>query len=170
MLLALLIVLKLLLVAVLCRIGFLDFSKQKIRNVDVLVVLGLGGATMAIGWIAGIGLWQVGLGVAAALLFFFLLVPFWLLGKVGAGDVKFLAVSPIAIGGGDLFLFSLALLVAAVLTAFIVKNPVLLPEGLFRRYIEFLDRKQVVPFGVPISAGLIFVLLLQIVRAGSALV
>src|SRR5918995_70903 len=102
MLLALLIVLKLLLVAVLCRIGFLDFSKQKIRNVDVLVVLGLGGATMAIGWIAGIGLWQVGLGVAAALLIFCLLVPFWLLGKVGAGDVKFLAVSPIVIGGGDL--------------------------------------------------------------------
>ena len=169
MLLAVLIALKLVLVAFLCRIGFLDFSEQKIRNNDVLVVLGLGAAAMGVSWLGGIELWQVGLSVIAALVLFCLLIPFWVVGKIGAGDVKFLAVSPILIGGGDLVVFSLVLLVAAVVTAFVVKNPFLLPEGMFRRYVQFFDRKQVVPFGVPISAALIVVLVLQIVRAGSAM-
>jgi prepilin peptidase CpaA len=169
MLLAVLIALKLALVAFLCRIGFLDFSEQKIRNNDVLVVLGLGAAAMGVSWLGGIELWQVGLSVIAALVLFCLLIPFWVVGKIGAGDVKFLAVSPILIGGGDLVVFSLVLLVAAVVTAFVVKNPFLLPEGMFRRYVQFFDRKQVVPFGVPISAALIVVLVLQIVRAGSAM-
>ena len=44
-------------------------------------------------------------------------IPFWLLRKVGAGDVKLLAVAPITTGGDDLFLFSLLLLVAAAITA-----------------------------------------------------
>ena len=169
MLLAVLIALKLALVAFLCKIGFLDFSEQKIRNGDVLIVLGLGAAAMAVGWLGGIELWQVGLSVVAALVLFCLLIPFWVVGKIGAGDVKFLAVSPILIGGGDLVVFSLVLLVAAVATAVVIKNPFLLPEGVFRRYIQFFDRKQVVPFGVPISAALIVVLVLQIVRAGSAM-
>jgi prepilin peptidase CpaA len=169
MLLAVLIALKLALVAFLCRIGFLDFSEQKIRNNDVLVVLGLGAAAMGVSWLGGIELWQVGLSVIAALVLFCLLIPFWVVGKVGAGDVKFLAVSPILIGGGDLVVFSLVLLVAAVATALVIKNPFLLPEGMFRRYVQFFDRKQVVPFGVPISAALIVVLVLQIVRAGSAM-
>ena len=169
MLLALLISLKLVLVAVLCKIGFLDFSEQKIRNNDVLVVVGLGVAVMTADWLGGADVWRICLGIIAALVLFCLLVPFWILGKVGAGDVKFMAAAPLVIGGGDLFLFSIVLLIAAAVTAFIVKNPILLPEGMFRRYVEFLDRKQVVPFGVPISASLIVVLLLQIVRAGSAL-
>jgi prepilin peptidase CpaA len=53
------------------------------------------------------------------------------------------------------------LLVAAVVTAFVVKNPFLLPEGMFRRYVQFFDRKQVVPFGVPISAALLVVTLYE---------
>lgn len=169
MLLAVLIALKLALVAVLCKIAFLDFSEQKIRNSDVLVVLGLGAATMVVSWLGGAMLWHVGLSVVAALVLFCLLIPFWLIGKVGAGDVKFLAVSPILIGGGDLILFSIVLLVAAAVTAFVVKNPLVLPEGMFRRYVQFFDRKEVVPFGVPISASLIVVLTLQIARAGSAM-
>jgi len=170
MLLALLIGLKLVLVAVLCKIGFLDFSQQKIRNNDVLVVVALGAAVMAASWLGGADPFQIGLGILAALLLFCLLLPFWLMRKVGAGDVKFMAAAPLVIGGADLFLFSIVLLIAAAATAFIVKNPLLLPEGIFRGYIQHLDRKQVVPFGVPISAALIVVLLLQIVRAGSAMV
>jgi prepilin peptidase CpaA len=165
---ALTIALKLALVALLCKIGFVDFSEQKIRNDDVLAALGVGIATMIAGWLGDADVWVLGLGVIAALVIFLLLIPFWLTGKVGAGDVKLLAVSPILIGGGDLLLFSLVLLVAAAVTAFIIKNPILLPEGVFRRYVQFFDRKQVVPFGVPISASLIVVLMVQIVRTGSA--
>jgi prepilin peptidase CpaA len=82
---------------------------------------------------------------------------------VGAGDVKFLAVAPMIAGGENLLLFAVVLLIAAAATAFIVRNPILLPEGLFRQYIQHLDRKRVVPFGVPISVALIVVLLLQLV-------
>jgi prepilin peptidase CpaA len=170
MLLAVSIALKLVLIAVLCRIGFLDFTRQKIRNNDVLLVVALGVAVMIVGWLAGEEPWRIGLGVAAALVLFCLLIPFWIMGKVGAGDVKFMASAPLVTGGGDLFLFSIVLLIAAVLTALVVKNPLLLPEGMFRGYIQHLDRKQVVPFGVPISAGLIVVLLLQMARTVSAVV
>jgi prepilin peptidase CpaA len=169
MLLAALIFLKLALVAFLCKIGFVDFSQQKIRNDDVLAVLGLGVAAMVVSLLGGVDVLTVSLGVVAGLVLFCLLIPFWLMGKVGAGDVKFLAVSPILIGGGDLLLFSVVLLVAAAATALIIKNPILLPEGMFRRYIQFFDRKQVVPFGVPISVSLIVVLVLQIARAGSTI-
>lgn len=169
MLVASAVALKLALVAVLGKIAFVDFSEQKIRNGDVLVVLGLGLAAMGVGWLGGADPGYLGLGVIAALVLFCLLIPFWLAGKVGAGDVKFLAVAPIVVGGGDLLLFSLVLLVAAAATAFVIKNPVLLPEGMFRRYVQFFDRKQVVPFGVPISVSLIVILVLQIVRAGSAM-
>lgn len=168
--LALLICTKLALIVLLCKIAVIDFTRQKIGNDDVLAVLALGIATVVVGWLGGADPWLVGLGIIAALVLFCLLMPFWLAGTVGAGDVKFLAVSPILVGGGDLLLFSVVLLVAAAVTAFIVKNPVLLPEGVFRRYIRFFDRKRVVPFGVPISASLIVVLALQIVRAGSAMV
>jgi prepilin peptidase CpaA len=169
MLLVLSIGLKLVLVAVLCKIGFLDFSQQKIRNNDVLVVLGLGVAAIIVTWLGGADPFQIGLGIIAALVLFCLLIPFWIMGKVGAGDVKFMAAAPLVTGGGDLFLFSLVLLVAAAATAVVVKNPLVLPEGMFRHYVEHLDRKQVVPFGVPISAALIVVLLLQIVRSVSAI-
>lgn len=170
MLVVVLIALKLALIAYLGKIGLVDFREQKIRNDDVLAVLGLGVAATVVGWFGGVDAWIAGLGIVAALVLFCLLIPFWLMGKVGAGDVKFLAVSPILTGGGDLLLFSLVLLVTAAMTAFIIKNPILLPEGVFRRYIQFFDRKQVVPFGVPISASLIVVLAVQIMRAGSAMI
>ncbi|MEP9388002.1 prepilin peptidase [Mesorhizobium sp. KR9-304] len=170
MLLALSIGLKLVLIAALGKIGFLDFTLQKIRNNDVLAVVALSAAVMIVGWLAGEEPWRIGLGIVAALVLFCLLIPFWIMGKVGAGDVKFMAAAPLVTGGGDLLLFSIVLLIAAILTAFVVKNPLLLAEGMFRGYIQHLGRKQVVPFGVPISAGLIVVLLLQLVRAGSAMV
>jgi prepilin peptidase CpaA len=93
LLLAVLIALKLALVAFLCKIGFVDFREQKIGNDDVLVVLGLGAAAMGVSWLGGVEIWQVGLSVVAALVLFCLLIPFWVVGKVGAGDVKFLAVT-----------------------------------------------------------------------------
>lgn len=168
-LLVLILGLQLLLIALLGKMAYRDFTTQKLGNDDVLAVLALSLSTMACAWFAGADGWRLGLALAAALLLFLLLFPFWLLGKVGAGDVKFMATAPLVTGGGDLLLFALALLVAAALTAFVVRNPVLLPEGVFRHYIQFLDRKRVVPFGVPISAALIVVLLFQIARAGWAM-
>ncbi len=86
---------------------------------------------------------------------FVVLFPFWVLRKVGAGDVKLMAVIPFLIGGTGLVVFSLLLLVFAVAMAVVVKNPFLLPAGAFRLYVQHLDRKGVVPFGVPISLAAI---------------
>ena len=99
----------------------------------------------------------------AGLVLFLALFPFWALRKVGAGDVKLMAVIPFVIGGADLVIFSLLLLVFALATALIVKNPFMLPAGAFRLYTEHLDRKGVVPFGVPISVAAICTIMFQIV-------
>jgi prepilin peptidase CpaA len=160
---------KLALIALLCQIAIVDFTEQKIRNQDVLVVLALAAAILFAQWLHGTDPVHIGLAFAAALILFVLLLPFWMLGKVGAGDVKFLAVAPLITGGENLFYFAIGLLIAAAVTALIIRNPILLPEGLFRHYIQHLERKRVVPFGVPISAALIVVLVLQLTSIVSEL-
>ena len=152
-------------VALLARIAWVDLTEQKIRNHDVVVLLGLGCISLAVGWFETGLLWNAATGAAAGLVIFLLLIPFWLLRKVGAGDVKLLAVAPIICGGHDLLIFSLLLLATAMLTALMISNPLLLPEGMFRRYISMMERKGVVPFGVPISGALIGVLVLQAAMA-----
>jgi prepilin peptidase CpaA len=148
-------------VALLLRIAWTDFDTQKIKNRDVftLAVLGVAGlalpATLSGSWSS------LTIGLIAGAVLFIAMLPLWLLRKIGAGDVKLLAVAPLIAGGDYLFAFALLLLFFAVLTALVVKNPLLLPASVFRRYIEALDRKGVVPFGVPISASLIGVLILQ---------
>jgi prepilin peptidase CpaA len=147
--------------ALLLRIGWTDFKTQKIVNTDVLALgcLGIGGLTLAA--VASGSWWSLMVGGAAAVLMFLALFPFWLMRKLGAGDVKLLSVAPLVAGADNLLPFALLLLLFAALTAFLVKNPLLLPAPAFRHYLEHLDRKGVVPFGVPISASLIGVLLFQ---------
>lgn len=72
-----------------------------------------------------------------------------------------MGAAPLVAGGDQLFAFTLALLGFAVLTALLVKNPILLPRPIFQKYIETFDQKNVVPFGVPIAASLLVVLVLQ---------
>ncbi|RUV34723.1 prepilin peptidase, partial [Mesorhizobium sp. M7A.F.Ca.MR.148.00.0.0] len=101
----------------------------------------------------------------AGLLLFVVFLPFWVLRKIGAGDVKLIAVVPFLISGGALAVFSVLLLVFALATAAIVKNPFLLPAGAFRLIVQHLDRKGVVPFGVPISLAAICTLAFLIYRS-----
>lgn len=161
MLVATAILVKAVAIALLLRIAWIDFETQKIKNRDVLALAILGVTGLALSAFMN-GSWDslmVG-GIAGIGLFVAMLV-LWLLRKVGAGDVKLMAVAPLLSGGDYLFAFALFLLVFAMLTAFVVKNPLLLPASTFRKYIEVLDRKGIVPFGVPISASLIAVLVLQ---------
>lgn len=148
-------------IALLLRIAWTDFETQKIKNRDVFALAGLGVAGLALS-AALSGSWStLTIGLIAGAVLLVAMLPLWLLRKVGAGDVKLLAVAPLLAGGDYLFAFALLLLFFAILTAIVVKNPLLLPASAFRRYIEVLDRKGVVPFGVPISASLIGVLVLQ---------
>ncbi|ESY09818.1 A24 family peptidase [Mesorhizobium sp. M0615] len=163
MLLAASLLLKALALPLLARIAWLDFTTQKISNRDVVLLLCIGlGSLQFLSILLG-SWWDMGLSALAGLVLFLALFPFWALRKVGAGDVKLMAVIPFVIGGTDLVVFSLLLLVFALGTALIVKNPFMLPAGAFRLYAEHLDRKGVVPFGVPISIAAICSIVFHIV-------
>ncbi|MER8764483.1 prepilin peptidase [Mesorhizobium sp. M0968] len=149
-------------VPLLARIAWLDFTTQKISNCDVLLLLCLGLGSLQVMSILSGSWWDMGLSAVAGLLLFVALFLLWAMRKVGAGDVKLMAVVSFLIGGGGLLVFSVLLLVFAFATALVVKNPLMLPEGAFRVYVQHLDRKGVVPFGVPISIAAICTLALQI--------
>lgn len=154
--------LKALAVPLLGKVAWVDFTTQKISNRDVLLLLCLALASLQLLSLQSGSWWSMGSSAVAGLLLFVVFFPFWALRKVGAGDVKLMAVVPLVIGSGDLTVFSLLLLVFAVVMAVVVKNPFLLPEGAFRFYVEHLDRKRVVPFGVVISMASICTIAFQI--------
>ena len=162
MLFAVSLLLKALAVPLLARIAWLDFVTQKIANREVLLLLCLGLGSLQLVSVASGLWWDMGLSAIAGLVLFVALFPFWIMRKVGAGDVKLMAVVPFLTGGSGLAVFSVLLLVFALATAAIVKNPFMLPAGAFRVYIQHLDRKGVVPFGVPISAAAICTIAFQI--------
>ncbi|ESX11371.1 MULTISPECIES: prepilin peptidase [unclassified Mesorhizobium] len=153
---------KALVIPLLAWVAWIDFSAQKISNRDVLLLLCLGLGSLQLVSIASGSWWDMGLSAVAGFVLFVALFPFWILRKVGAGDVKLMAVVPFLTGGNGLALFSVLLLVFAVATVAIMKNPFMLPAGAFRVYIQHLDRKGVVPFGVPISAAAICTIAFQI--------
>ncbi|MGO4642030.1 prepilin peptidase [Mesorhizobium sp. 2RAF45] len=162
MLLAASLLLKAIAIPLLARIAWLDFTTQKISNRDVLLLLCLGLGSLQLVSVQTESWWDMGLSAIAGLVLFLALFPFWALRRVGAGDVKLMAVTPLLIGGTDLVAFSLLLLVFALATALIVKNPFMLPQSAFRLYVQHLDRKGVVPFGVPISLASICMIALQV--------
>lgn len=162
MLLAASLLLKALAIPLLANIAWLDFTTQKISNRDVLLLLCAGLGSLQCLSVQSGSWWDMGLSALAGLLLFVMLFPFWALRKVGAGDVKLLAIVPFLTGGSGLVVFSLLLLVFALVTAVVVKNPFMLPAGAFRLYVQHLDRKGVVPFGVPISMAAICTIAFQI--------
>ncbi|MGX8009957.1 A24 family peptidase [Mesorhizobium sp. ORM8.1] len=147
--------LKALATPLLAWIAWTDFTTQRITNRDVLLLLCLGAGSLFLQSLLSGSWWDMGLSAMAGLLLFVALFPFWAFRKIGAGDVKLMAVVPFLIGGSGLSLFSILLLAFAVITAMVVKAPFLLPEGAFRLYVQHMDRKGVVPFGVPISLAAI---------------
>ncbi|TRC82169.1 prepilin peptidase [Mesorhizobium sp. WSM4310] len=148
-------------ILLLARVAWTDFTVQKITNRDVLLLLCLGLGALQFHSLQT-GSWlEMGISALGGLALFVALFPFWLLRKIGAGDVKLLSVTPFLIGGSNLAVFSVLLLVFVIATAALVKNPLLLPAGVFRHYVQHMDRQGVVPFGVPISAAAICAMALQ---------
>lgn len=165
MLLAASLLLKALAIPLLGRIAWLDFTTQRISNRDVLLLLCLGLGSLQLFAVHTGSWWDMGLSALGGLLLFLALFPFWVLRKIGAGDVKLMAAMPFLIGGDGLVVFTLLLLVFAIATALLVKNPFMLPAGAFRLYVQHMDRKGVVPFGVPIAAAAICAIAFQIYAA-----
>ncbi|RVD43847.1 prepilin peptidase [Mesorhizobium sp. M4B.F.Ca.ET.215.01.1.1] len=154
--------LKALAIPLLARIAWVDFTTQKITNRDVLLLLCLGLGSLQLLSVQSGSWWDMGLSALAGLLLFIVLFPFWTLRRVGAGDVKLMAVIPLLIGGSGLVVFSVLLLLFALVMAMVVKNPLMLPQGAFQLYVQHLDRKGVVPFGVPIAIAAICSIVFQI--------
>lgn len=161
------ILLQAVIVALLIRVAVVDFRTQRIANRDVLAL-----AVAGIGLILCRALWRLDqlqsgvwtelyLSLAMAAGLFLVLLPLWLMRKVGAGDVKLMAVTPLVAGSSDMLTFAVLLLGFAMVTVFFVKNPMLLPAPMFRQYVAHFGRKGVVPFGVPISAALLAVVALR---------
>ncbi|WP_214474175.1 prepilin peptidase [Mesorhizobium sp. dw_380] len=152
-------------ILLLARIAWTDFTTQKITNRDVLLLLCLGLGALQFHSLQT-GSWlEMGISALGGVILFIALFPFWLLRKIGAGDVKLLSVTPFLIGGSNLAVFSVLMLVFTFATAAVVKNPFLLPAGVFRHYVQHMDRKGIVPFGVPISAAAICATALQMYHA-----
>ena len=150
----------------LVAIGRGDFLTQKITNSSVGLLLLTAIATRAADFIAHhdqLGLDETGIinlegsAILAAVLFTFMFI-FWLMHKVGAGDVKLLTVTAFLVGFQFSMVFALLLLACTVLTYAIMKQPYLLPERMFREYVMSLSRFDRVPFGVPIAAAAIITL------------
>ncbi|BCH33023.1 peptidase [Mesorhizobium sp. L-8-10] len=148
-------------VALLLRIAWVDFTTQRIANRDALAIGALGAGGLAVTALQTTDWWSLALAAIVSATFFLVLFLFWLAKKVGAGDVKLMAAAPLVAGPEGLMAFSILLLIFAAITAFLVKNPLLLPAPTFRHYLDKLDRKGVVPFGVPIAASLIGVVFLR---------
>jgi prepilin peptidase CpaA len=154
-------------IGLLIRIAIVDFKIQKIGNRDVLALAGVGLAALVIEAYRRLDLlqvdvwWNVYVSMIAAAVLFIALLPFWFLRKVGAGDVKLMAAAPLVAGGEYMLPFSILLMLFALITALFVKNPMLLPAPLFRQYLEYFERKGVVPFGVPIAGALLGVEVLR---------
>lgn len=154
------VLLQAIIICLLVRIAVIDFKTQRIANRDVLALAALGLAVLVLVALwrqeqlrSGVW-WNVWVSVLAAVALFAVLLPFWLMRKVGAGDVKLMAAAPLVAGAEGMLVFALLLLVFTLVTVAIVRNPLLLPSPLFRQYIEHLERKRVVPYGVPIAAAL----------------
>ncbi|TIP06139.1 MAG: prepilin peptidase [Mesorhizobium sp.] len=158
-------VFKALAILLLGRIAWTDFSTQRISNRDVLLLLSLGLGALQFQALQTHSWLEMGISAFGGAALFLALFPFWLLHKIGAGDVKLMSITPLLIGGSNLLVFAVLLLVFAIGTAALVKNPFLMPAGIFRHYVQHMDRKGVVPFGVPISMAAICAIALQMYHA-----
>ena len=148
--------------AILClvHIAMVDFSTRKIRNqaLAYLLVIALS--------LSLLQYFRLGSGfpflvqLAAGGLVFLVLIVFWAVGKVGAGDVKLLAIVPLVVGMEGSLTFVIALLAFTFATYWIMKYPTVLPERWLRSYVVHLSESGRVPFGVPISAAAIVAILL----------
>ncbi|MDG4887773.1 prepilin peptidase [Mesorhizobium sp. WSM4887] len=156
---------KALAIPLLARIAWTDFKTQKISNPEVLLLFCLGVGSLQLISVQAGSWWDMGLSAIAGLLLFVVLFPLWALRKLGAGDVKLMAIIPFVIGGTGLAFFSILLLLFALATAAIIRFPFMLPEGAFRIYVQHLDRKGVVPFGVPISFAAICTIVLVLTNS-----
>lgn len=140
----------------LCRIAWVDFLTLRIRNKDVMILLGLA----LLGWLSRTG--GQGWGDLLAGVFLFVLgFVFWALRMMGAGDAKLFLPLGVMIGWSNLLVFAVALLPASLLTlaAFFVGRRVMPEAGLVGGRLREIARLRGVPYAVPLLLAAIPALL-----------
>ena len=134
---------RLVLLAFTAAAAFSDLCLGKIRNIQILLMLAAGA-----GWLAIHAPDKIP-GVAAAMaLTLALLLPFWQLGGMGAGDIKLLMVLAPFLGVQWYIVnFVFSFLIGAVFSAVLL--------------IRYRDLSRTVHFAVPVCISVMLCLLLQ---------
>jgi prepilin peptidase CpaA len=157
-----LLILKSVAIVMLIRIAYLDLVSLRIRNDHVLPLLATALAIVILDFMRTRDLIGTLTLLGAAALVFVVLFVLWMLKKVGAGDVKLLAIMPLLVGINGSVTFVLALLVVTLLIYAAMKFPMLLPQQLYKAQLEAMRRDRRIPFGVPIAFAAILALLLPV--------
>ena len=156
------IVVKATIIVVLGVIAVSDFTTQKIRNRHLVYLLLAALALCSVRLASGMAMSFVAMEFGTAALLFVVLIIFWLLGKLGAGDVKLLVIIPLIVGIEGSLTFSVGLLVLTSVIFFLSKFPVFVPKRWFKTYLVGLGRTGRIPFGVPISFAAALALLIPV--------
>jgi len=149
-------------IVILGYIALSDFNTQKIRNRHLVYLL-MGSLTLcAVRLWQGEPAWTIleEAGVAGGL--FLVLIIFWLIGKLGAGDVKLLVIVPLIVGIDGSMTFAIGLLVFTSIIYVLTRFPILVPQRWFKTYLVGLGKTGRIPFGVPISLAAVIALLIPV--------
>ena len=149
-------------IVILGYIALSDFNTQKIRNQHLIYLLVGTLALCSVRLWQGEPAWTILEEGAAAGGLFLVLIIFWLIGKLGAGDVKLLVIVPLIVGLDGSMTFAVGLLVFTTIIYVLTKFPVLVPQRWFHTYLVGLGKTGRIPFGVPISMAAVVALLVPI--------
>lgn len=146
----------------LALIAWRDFLTFRIKNRDVLILSGLVAGLLLLRGIEA-SLPALLPDLLAGILLFSLGFLMWLIGAMGAGDVKLYLPLGVLIGWALLPVYVVFLLVASVLMLVAVWLGRLFPSdrGRFRARLTEISRTKAVPYAVPMVLGAILTLLPQ---------
>lgn len=146
----------------LALIAWRDFLTFRIKNRDVLILSGLVAGLLLLRGIET-SLPALLPDLLAGILLFSLGFLMWLIGAMGAGDVKLYLPLGVLIGWALLPVYVVFLLVASVLMLVAVWLGRRFPSdrGRFRARLTEISRTKAVPYAVPMALGAILTLLPQ---------
>ena len=148
----------------LVAVAWEDFQTFRIRNIRILVLIGLYFLLAVFDQFSGIKS-----SIAAAAFLFSMGLTFWCFGLMGAGDVKLYLAVGLLTGWENLLFYVLWLIVFSLMLLILLKAPV--PKAFqhirfWSRVMEIRETKHA-PYGVPISLATIVVLLSQVTFSGA---
>lgn len=135
----------------LVRIAYHDFQTHRIRNLDVLVLVGL-----FLLWSATNGFQGFVEHLISGALLFVIGYGFWLLRLMGGGDAKLFFPAGLLVGWQGLGIFALALFAFSFLALLVLKSGIgSRGSGQLSKRLRVIRDSSKVPYGVPIVLAVI---------------